>query len=100
MQGHVGSGHQNGFVDPTSEKFAITSELEFFTERFLSSLQVFITAPVYVICVSQKFNICDLRAGQSRYLYIDILAYGKIMKCVLLQGNESKPLHSYRTMAD
>ena len=32
MPGQVRSGHQIGFVDLTSEKFAITSELEFFTE--------------------------------------------------------------------
>ena len=34
MPGEVRSGHQSGFVDSTSEKFAITSELEYFTERF------------------------------------------------------------------
>ena len=34
MLDQVRSGHQSGFVDPTSEKLAITSELELFTERF------------------------------------------------------------------
>ena len=33
--GQVRSGHPIGFVDTTSEKFAIMSVLEFFTERFL-----------------------------------------------------------------
>ena len=32
--GQVRSGNQSGFVDPTSEKFANTSELEFFTKLF------------------------------------------------------------------
>ena len=45
MVGQVRSGHQSGFVDPTSEKFAITSELEVFTERFPFSEYVFITVP-------------------------------------------------------
>ena len=35
MPGQVRSGHQRRFVDPTSEKFAITPELEFLTEQFL-----------------------------------------------------------------
>ena len=34
MPGQVRSGNQSGFVDPTSEKFANTSELEFFTKLF------------------------------------------------------------------
>ena len=33
--GQVMSGHKRQFVDPTSEKFAILPELEFFTDRFL-----------------------------------------------------------------
>ena len=65
MASQVRSGHQSGFVDPTSEKFTITSELEFF-DGAISSLQVFITVPVCVICMSQNLFICDLKSGQSR----------------------------------
>ena len=32
LPGKVRLGHESGLVDPTSEKFTITSELEFFTE--------------------------------------------------------------------
>ena len=35
MPGQVRSGHQRRIVDPTKEKFAITPELEFLTDRFL-----------------------------------------------------------------
>ena len=38
--------------------------------RAISSLQVCITVPVCVICISQNLYICDLRTGQSRDLYI------------------------------
>ena len=43
----------------TSQKFSITSELAFFTERF--PLQVFITVPVCIICLSQNLYISDFR---------------------------------------
>ena len=39
----------------------------------ISSLQIFITVPVCVICLSKNFYVCDLRSGQSRYLYITSL---------------------------
>ena len=39
----------------------------------ISSLQVFITVPVCVICISQNLYICDLRSGQSRDHYITSL---------------------------
>ena len=38
MPGQVRSGHQSGFVDTTTEKFAIMSELEFFFHEAVSSL--------------------------------------------------------------
>ena len=64
----VRSGHQRRFVDPTSEKFAITPELVFHGSIF--SLQVFIRVPPYTICISQNLYICDLRLGQIHDLYI------------------------------
>ena len=88
----VRSGHQGGFADPTSEKFTITSELELF-HGMISSLQIFITVPVCVICLSQNFYICDLLSGQSRDL--DITTLREIMKCGLLRVNESKLPNSF-----
>ena len=69
MPGQVRSGHQRRFVDPTSENFAITPELEILTDQFFS-LQVLVRVPVCAICISQNFYICDLRSGQIRDLYI------------------------------
>ena len=59
MPGQVRSGHQSGFVDTTTEKFANMSELVFFNEA-VSSLQAFITVPVCVIYISHNIYICDL----------------------------------------
>ena len=68
IPGQVRSGHQRRFVDPASERFAITPELKIFTDRF--SLQVFIRVPPCTICISQNLYICDLRSGQICDLYI------------------------------
>ena len=57
-----GSGHQNGFVDPTSDKFATTSEVEFSGNDFLSSGIHYSTS----MC---NMYLCDLRSGQRRDLY-------------------------------
>ena len=68
MPGQVRSGHQSGFVDLTSEKQSRQSQ--FFFHGAISSVQVFITVPVCVICTSQNLFICDMRSGQSRDLCI------------------------------
>ena len=57
MPGQMRSGHQSGFVDTTTEKFAIMSELEFFFHEAVSSLQVLITVPVCVLCISHNIYI-------------------------------------------
>ena len=64
----VRSGHQRVFVDPTSEKIAITPEIVFHGTS--SSLQVSIMVPVCAICIFHNVYICDLRSGQLRDLYI------------------------------
>ena len=84
LPGQVRSDHHSGLVDPTSEKFAITSELVFFAERFLlfrCSLQhqyVLFEYLKIVIC------ICGLGSGQSRDLYITSL----------WENNEMRPASS------
>ena len=71
LPGQVRSGHQSGFVDPTSEKFVITSVIRARVfHGAIYSLQVFITVPVCVIRISQILFICDLGSGQRRDLYI------------------------------
>ena len=62
----------------------------------ISSLQVFLTISVCVICLPQNLYICDLMSGESRDLTLQ--AYGKILKCVLLRVNESKPPNSFTIM--
>ena len=52
LPGQVRSGHQSEFVDLTSEKFAIIVRARVF-HGAISSLQVFITVTVCVICISQ-----------------------------------------------
>ena len=58
MPVQVRSGHQSGFVDTTTEKLAIMSELEFFTKQF--PLQVCIIVLVCVVCIYHNIYICDL----------------------------------------
>ena len=74
MPGQIGSGPQIGFVDTTSEKFAITPEVDFFFfHGAISSLPLFIRMPVCAICISQNLYICDLRSCQIRDTYITSL---------------------------
>ena len=63
----------------------------------ISSLRVFITVPVCVICISQTLYICDLRSGQSRDLYITSLWENNEM-CRAV--NDSKPQSSFRITSD
>ena len=82
MLGQVRSGQQTGFVNSTSEKFAITSELEFLHGE-ISSFRVFITVPVLcVICISVTW-------GQVRTVIFTCKEHWKIMACVSLRVNES-----------
>ena len=82
MPGQVRSGHQRRFLDPTSEKFAITPELELFTYRFIL-FSFFIRVPTCTIGISQNLYICDLRSGQIRDLYITSLLENIEMRPVL-----------------
>ena len=71
-----------------------------FIHGAISSLQVFIEAPVCVICISQKLYIFDLRSGQSRDLYITSLGENNEMCPAWSKRNDSKPLNSFRIMSD
>ena len=84
MPGQVKSGHQSGFVDPTSKKFAIMSEIVFHVA--ISSLEVFITIPECLFFLSPNFYIGELRLGQSRDLYITSL----------WENNEMRPASTKR----
>ena len=70
----VRSGHQSRLVDPTSEMFAITSELGFF-HRPIFPFQVFITAPVWVTCISH--NLCMWPEVRIKSWYIHYKPMGK-----------------------
>ena len=91
------SGHQRRFVDPISEKFAITPELEFFTDQFLLfrfSWEYHHAQFVYLrICISVTW-------GQVRFMILTLRAYGKILKCAQLRVNGSKPPNSFSIMTD
>ena len=50
----------------------------------VSSLRVFITVPVCVICISHNFYICELSSGQIRDLYVT----------GLWENNEMRPASS------
>ena len=65
----------------------------------ISSLQVLVRGLVCAICISQNFYICDLRSDQTLVTFI-LQAYGKILKCLLLRVNESKPPNSFSIMND
>ena len=62
--------------------------IKFFFYRAISSLQVFITVPVCVICIFQDLYICDLRSGRQSRDHI-LQAYGKIMKFFILRVSKS-----------
>ena len=60
----------------------------------ISSLQVLVRILVCAFCISQNFYISDLRLCQTRDLFT-LQTYGKILKCLLLRVNESKPPNSF-----
>ena len=97
LPGQVRSGYQRWFVDPTSEKFAIPPELEFFTDKF----PLFRFSSGYHHAQFVYFRICiSATWGQVRFVIFTSQAYGKILKCALLRVNESKPPNSFRIMTD
>ena len=97
IPGQIRSGHQSGFFYPTSEKFAITSELEFFTERF----PLFRYSLQYQYMWFEYLRICiSVTWGRVRAVTITLQAYEKkTMKCVLLRVSESKLPNSFRIMS-
>ena len=86
-------------MTPPQTSLQSRQSVEFFFFGAISFIQIFITVPLCVICLSQNLYICYLRSGQSRDLYITSL-WKKIMKCALLRVNESKPPNSLRIMSD
>ena len=95
--GQVSSGHQSGLVDPTSEKLALTSQLELFTERF--PLLGYSLQYQYVKFVYLR-NCISVTWGQVKVVTFTLQNYGKIIKCVLLRVNESKSPSSFRITSD
>ena len=86
------SGHQRQFVELTSEKFAIPPDLEFSTDQF--PLWSFLSGYHYVQFVYLSIFI-SVTWGRVRFVICALQAYGKILKCVLLWVNESKPPNSF-----
>ena len=79
--GQVRSGHQSGVLDPTSEKFTITSELEFFTEPFPSFRYLLRCQYVYFI-------------SESVYIYV---TWGQVRVATSLwKNNATCPASSKR----